>query len=148
MLKSSSQKNHSGFTLLEVVFAVGIILIFLGSLIAVFNVGSKNIVVSKHRLQAANLAREGAESMRQTRDSCWMSPCTSWSTNLAGQATILSAAIPPINLVTFTRTVSIGAATSSCPAASCAKVTSTVTWPDFGQTHTVTMTTYLTNWKP
>lgn len=137
-----------GFTLIEVVFAVGIIIMFLGSLVAIFNVGAKNILVSKHRLQAANLAREGAELMRQTRDSSWLNN-QSWNVNFASKATTLSAPISPINSVTYSRTVSVTyPATSNCPAASCAKVTSAVTWSDFGQApHNVTTIIYLTNWK-
>lgn len=150
-IKRSSFYRRS-FTLIEVVFAAGLIIMFLAALISLFNISSRNVVVSKHQLQAANLAREGAEYMRYARDSCWKfsSTCIPWNSTLAAKAAALSVVIGPVNSVSFTRTVSVTYPnTAGCPSASCARVVSTVQWADFSSTnnHSVTMTTYLTNWK-
>lgn len=59
------------FGLLEVVIAVGIFAAFAGSMITVISLSSKNMVVNKHRLQAANLAREGIELVTEIRDTAW-----------------------------------------------------------------------------
>jgi len=167
MLKSSSQKNYSSFTLIEVVFAVGIILIFLGSLIAIFNVGTKNAVVSKHRLQAANLARGAVEIAREVRDTakvrgvnwnqmdadCWLPGSTGGVINhpRAGCVTADNPSPhlgfsanpdnPSYDLVTFTRQVTITNVTGDIK-----KITATVSWDDYGQPHSVTVVTYLTNY--
>jgi type II secretory pathway pseudopilin PulG len=163
MLKSSSQKNYSSFTLIEVVFAVGIILIFLGSLIAIFNVGTKNAVVSKHRLQAANLARGAVEIAREVRDTakvrgvnwnqmdadCWLPGSLSGVINhprndCSGNRLGFSANPDTLtyNQVTFTRQVQI----INLSGSDTKKITATVSWDDYGQSHSVTMVTYLTNY--
>ncbi|MGA2667237.1 MAG: hypothetical protein ABSE91_04110 [Patescibacteria group bacterium] len=158
------------FTLIEVVFAVGIIVIFLGSLIALFDVGSKNMVVSAHRLQAANLARGAVEAAREVRDtaksqgiawtgttsmdnSCWLPQgdnylepnCNGHLGLKAKSAEPSSTMCPPLcNSVLFNRTVNVvyvGAVGSDIR-----KITATVSWTDFGQPHSVIVTTYLTNY--
>jgi type II secretory pathway pseudopilin PulG len=148
------------FTLIEVVIAVGIIVLFLGSLVALFNVGSKNIIVSSHRLQAANLARGAAEIAREVRDtakkqsvswagmdaSCWLPGNATGVINhpqdCGGRLGFSAGTDNPIyNNVSFTRQVTITNIGSDIK-----KIVATVSWSDFGQTHDVTMATYLTNY--
>ncbi len=158
------------FTLIEVVFAVGIIVIFLGSLIALFNVGSKNMVVSAHRLQAANLARGAVEAAREVRDTaklqgvawtgspltvnmgnnCWLPeakapnydhPVSSTDPTCGYRLGLVAGSdTAPYNSVTFTRQINI------ITSGDIRTVTATVSWTDFGQPHSVIVTTYLTNY--
>lgn len=79
MLTQTSKTIHKAFSLIEVVIAVIIIMLFLGSLVGLFNVNSKNIVISRHRLQASNLARGAADLARATRDTVWENGFA-WST--------------------------------------------------------------------
>jgi len=156
MLKSSSQKNYSSFTLIEVVFAVGIILIFLGSLIAIFNVGTKNAVVSKHRLQAANLARGALEIAREVRDTakvqgvnwnqiCWLPNGDNYplaNCNNSGHLGLKSGSEEvQYDGVNFKRKITVINTSLDIK-----KITATVSWDDYGQSHSVTMVTYLTNY--
>jgi prepilin-type N-terminal cleavage/methylation domain-containing protein len=150
------------FTLIEVTFAVAIILIFLGSLIAISNVSSKNVVVSLHRLEAANQARLVAEVARQVKDtgklqnipwatmnnSCWLpgslgggvnhpvASCGGRSFGFTSGHENLSYADGTV----FTRQATITNITGSIK-----KIDAQVSWTDFGQTHSVIMTTYLTD---
>lgn len=151
------------FTLIEVVFAVGIIIMFLGSLVAIFNVGAKNILVSKHRLQAANLARGAAEIAREVRDTakaqgvtwasmntdCWLPGSTAGVINhpradCPGNRLGFSANAdePTYNQVKFTRQVQIINLTGT----NVKKITATVSWRDFGTNHSVAIVTYLSDY--
>lgn len=159
------------FTLIEVVIATGIILIFLGSLIALFSVGSKNIIVSAHRLQAANLARGSLNIAREVRDTakkqgvawsggvvnmgrdCWLPQNDNYlEPNCNGHLGLRAKSVepsltmcPPLcNGVLFNRTVNV--VFVGHPGSDIRKITATVSWSDFGQPHNVTMATYLTNY--
>lgn len=89
------QVKKQSFSLIEVVVSVGIFLLVIGSLIALGLVNSRNLVISKHRLQAVNLAREGVEKVIEVRDTAWLNignaqPMTYWADNMTGTT-------PPIN---------------------------------------------------
>lgn len=64
--------NQKGQTLLETVLAVGVILIGLVSLIALFTATNIAGRQSTKQVVAANLAREGIEVARHLRDSNWL----------------------------------------------------------------------------
>ncbi len=155
---------RKSFTLIEVVFAVGIILIFLGALIAIFNIGSRNAIVSAHRLQAANLARGAAEIAKEVRDTgkvtpgwagmnvdCWLPGSAAGIINhprpdcgTVGNLRLGFSAKPDsatYDLVTFTRQVTITNVTSDIK-----KITATVSWSDYGKNYSVIVVTYLTNY--
>ncbi|OGD56731.1 hypothetical protein A2V71_04280 [Candidatus Berkelbacteria bacterium RBG_13_40_8] len=82
-----SKRFKKSFTLIEVLIATLIFVIFAGSVIALFSLNSKNTVVNKHRLEAANLAREGIDLVSQVRETAllknedkdWTSGC--WNIN-------------------------------------------------------------------
>ncbi len=69
--RSASFTFSHSFGLLEVIIAVAIFTLFAGSIVSVISLSSKNMVVNKHRLQAANLAREGIELVTEIRDTAW-----------------------------------------------------------------------------
>ena len=68
----SRERSRGAFSLIEVVVSVGIFLLLIGALVALGLVNSRNLVISKHRLQAVNLAREGVEKITEVRDTAWL----------------------------------------------------------------------------
>ena len=65
-------RNKTGETLLEVLIAVVILVLFLSSILAVINRAifmNENI---QNRVEAINLAREGIEGVRNIRDTNWL----------------------------------------------------------------------------
>jgi type II secretory pathway pseudopilin PulG len=162
-------KISKSFGLIEVVAAAGIFIIFIGSLVTLSSTSSRNIIINKHRLQAANLAREGIEMVREIRDTAWRNDvswsdlkepcwglagnlrrlenyqgelkCDYWHYHLVNGNEIIS-----IDNVQYTRNISINDWQVVNPN-DAKTVTVTVSWNDFGRTRTVTMITYLTNWN-
>ncbi len=158
------RKKQNGFTLIEVLIAAAIFVVFAGSIIALFTLNSKNVVVNKHRLEATNLAREGTELVWQIEETakmrgddwtdsskCWGivngnrylvkgdpgSPCeNTWILKDGVSDTIaLSDTIP------YTRVIHIE------DQGNAKKITVTVSWEDYGRPHQATEVTYLTKWQ-
>ena len=77
------QTNHHqrGETLLELIFAVTVVLVVLTSFLAVFISTNRSQVVDNHVIVASQLAREGVEIVRAIRDSNWLAG-RPWSDNL------------------------------------------------------------------
>lgn len=67
--QKSSKKN--GFSLIEVVFAIGIITVGLISILSLFVHNVRTEINSKNKLIAIYLANESIEIVRQTRDNNW-----------------------------------------------------------------------------
>lgn len=63
--------NARGIALLEVVFAIGIMTIVLGGLVALFQFFLSASTTNTEKIQAAYLLEEGAEVMRFLRDGDW-----------------------------------------------------------------------------
>lgn len=78
------KSKKSGFGLLEVVLAAGILIIVIGATVTLANMAVKNSVISMDRTQAYNLAREGMELVRSIRDTAWIdgNPTTDWQSGL------------------------------------------------------------------
>lgn len=74
-LSSSRKKNSSqnGFSLIEIVFSIGIITVSIISLLLLFSYNVKNESDNKNKLIAVYLSEESIEVVRQTRDSNWFS---------------------------------------------------------------------------
>lgn len=165
-------RYKKSFGLLETVFAVAIFATFAASIITVIMLSSKNMVVSKHRLQAANLAREGIELTTEIRDSLWkrsndwllMGFPQCW--NIANSDIPKRLEFPTVvagicenpqwnliedaagenitqNNVTFNRKIYITRGMND----DVKNVRVVVEWDDNGETRNVTMVTLLTNWK-
>jgi len=88
-------KNSSGQGLLEMVFAIGILMIAVSAILALTTsnvIGQKE---SESQIIANNLAREGIEVVRNQRDANWLSG-SAWDFGLSGSGGGLSSltAIP------------------------------------------------------
>lgn len=83
---NSRRANLTGFTLLETIFAVAIILIAVIAIFALVNFGISSIRVSKNKLIAAELAQEGQELVRWWRESS--GPVVGWDGWYLNQASL------------------------------------------------------------
>lgn len=68
----SNLKSNKGFTLLEVVVALGVIIIGLVGVLVLINFTISSSTVSASKLVAVNLAQEGIELVRNIRDTNWV----------------------------------------------------------------------------
>ena len=77
-------KKRKGFGILEAVIASGIIAFFAGGVVILGNMTLRSVVVNKHRLQAAYLAQEAIEVIKNIRDSNWVDEdaTTNWNNGL------------------------------------------------------------------
>ena len=129
---------QKSFTLIEVI--VAIFLITVGT-VGAFSLIQRTIaftVISSSRLVAANLAQEGIEIVRNTRDTNWLSD-NPWDEGLSsgdwqdvemnGQAT------------NFQRRITI------TPSVDVLDVQVEISWQERLRTHQVTVQTKLYNWK-
>ncbi len=161
--------NQKGQTLVEIMVAVGIItavlIASLSLVIAVIQAGA----VSRERVQAANLAQEGLEAVRNIRDSYWIDSTYGLTINerwqafkgylnldssgkrianvsLDGSSWILSSDFnETLSLTTFTRRITIQDLNlSDSPGEDKLEITAEVLWKN--NTKSVTLSTYLTNW--
>lgn len=154
--------NKKGFTLIEVLIASAIFIMFSGAMIGLFNLTSKSGLINKHRLEATNLAREGIELVTQikqtasTRGKDWESGC--WNINNGDKFLSMGATdtdcentwrlengvndtIALTDTIPYTRVINIADENGA------KKITVTVSWDDYGQPHSAVETTYLTNWQ-
>ncbi|MDP3244920.1 MAG: hypothetical protein Q8M83_04670 [bacterium] len=82
------KKNHRGQGLLETVIALGILIT---GLFSVFSLAISNFTSQQAgllRVQALNLAREGVEAVRNTRDSNWLAGQPTWQDILVNDQVI------------------------------------------------------------
>jgi Tfp pilus assembly protein PilV len=76
--------KSKGMTLAEVIIALGIFTLFVGAVLTAILADAQNGPINKHRLQAANLAREGIQQVSQIRDMAWIKghlTATEWENN-------------------------------------------------------------------
>lgn len=64
--------NEEGFTLIEVIVSIAVIITTLVGLIGLISFSVSGLGPAKSRIIAANLAQEGVEIVRNIRDSNWM----------------------------------------------------------------------------
>ena len=82
-MKSFSKKqNKNGFSILEVIVAVGIITIGIIPIISLFTMNLNSEIKNKNVLIAAYLANESIEIVRQERDDNWTAG-VDWMTNIS-----------------------------------------------------------------
>jgi len=65
-------KNNKGFTLLETIVAIGVIIVGLMAVLVLINSSLFYVSLIKDRLVAANLNSEGLEVVRNIRDNNWL----------------------------------------------------------------------------
>jgi len=76
--------NQKGQTLLEIVFVLAIVIIALLGILGLIMSNIAGTKVSKTRIIASNLAREGVEVIRQIRDTNWLA-LERWDEHLTNQ---------------------------------------------------------------
>ncbi len=161
-------KNNNGFTLLETIVAVGVIMVGLVTVLVLINGSLSYVSLIKDRLVAAYLNSEGLEVVRNIRDNNWLqnpTDRTKWNLNLsdgdyqiAYNSLILDSYIDTELLTDinglysyssggspsgFKRKVSISNLSNGYEI----QVVSTVTWQRKGINYTNSAEDHLFNWK-
>lgn len=75
--------NKKGFSLLEVIIAIFVIIIGIVGAMNLLNYSISSAVIGKSQIIASNLAQEGIEIVRNIRDSNWLKGAV-WTTGLDG----------------------------------------------------------------
>lgn len=138
-----------GQTLLEIVVALGVIAVVLTGLVTAVTASLRYSQVSKYRSQGVKFAQEGIELARKLRDtspwaefSVFSSGTGEWCLNEAGSWSASDGSGCPIVAgSTFWRTVTF------VLNGSVMDVTSEVSWGDRSTSSTVTLRTYLSDWR-
>ncbi len=155
-------KNNNGFTLLETIVAVGLIVVGLISALALITTSLFYVSNIQDRLVAANLMAEGIEAVKNIRDNNWLQN-RAWNNGLAdgdyqvaydsmslslysGNPLLLDsnglynytsgATTPYVRKISITNSSSYEI-----------KVISTVTWQRRGTTYSSSAEDHLFNWK-
>ncbi len=152
-------KEEEGFTLVEMVVAIAIIVLFLSALVAAFNLYLKVATGNTLGAQAAFLAEEGLEGVRVMRDNGWTTNIATLSTTTTYYLTFQSGtwkATTTSSMIdaTFQRTFHIysvnrdgssNIAVSGTDDPNTKLVTVTLAWLNHGATSTQAVSTYLSN---
>jgi len=128
------------FSLIEVVLACTVLILFLTAGIILFSGASKNIIVSKHRLQAIYLGNQKIKEITTQRDSNFFAESFVLPTN-GSFSDIGGITLDGLN---FGRNWVIE---NGSYGATSRKITATVTWTDINGSNSVNLYTYLTNWQ-
>ncbi|MFZ5559657.1 MAG: type IV pilus modification PilV family protein [Patescibacteria group bacterium] len=160
-----------GFTLIEVIVAIAVIVTALVGLIGLISFSISGLTPAKSRVIAVNLAQEGIEIVRNIRDSNWMryrseieqGESWRWTTGLAAGTYRAQYNSPELLSLSENPTLSkdtngfyqYGSGTQT-PfrrriiienlSADEIRVTSEVTWSEKGKNNTVSVQTHFFNW--
>lgn len=155
-----SHYKKNGLTLVEVLVAVSIILVFLTALIGAYNIYLRLAFTNSDTAKAAYLSEEGLEAVKLLRDSSWTTNISSLSTTASyylifssGQWNATTTQVFVDNK--FDRKFTAGdvfrdsssdiVTSGGTLDPSTRLVTVSVSWFSHGATTTKTMSTYLTN---
>ena len=135
-----------GQSLIEVVVALGVVLLVVIALVQAVTTSIKSADRAKKTAQAASYAQEGMENIRAYRDASWI---TFWGA-ANGSKRDLSVSTPGapcptnpnISGIPFIRCVKMEQI-----AADKVKATVTVDWSDSNGTHTSQLISYFTKWQ-
>lgn len=145
------KKSTSGQTLVEVIVAIGVVVLLVTGLIVSTSMTLKASQYGKMRSLGTQYAQEAIESTRNLRDSGWnaffslyggggVSPI-SWCLNKAGEwSQMVGVCLPNIDSF-YTRVVTF---TWDDPRM---KVDVAVTWVDGAKTYSSLVSTFFTQWK-
>lgn len=142
------KKSTRGQTLVEVIVAIGVVVLLVTGLIVGTSVTLKASQYGKTRSLAVKYAQEAVELARNIRDNGWSTFLAyggvvpvSWCLNKSGVWTAMSGSCP-LNIDNFyTRTVTF---TWNDPRM---KVDVQVSWTDGVKTYTTPLSTYVTQWR-
>ncbi len=126
------KQSQKGQTLIEVVAGIGLLTIVVTALIGMGVVALKTSTSARNRTVAVKLASEGMELVRSERDQ------NSWDDFKA---------LSPWNYSTGIFTRSATATEEGGPDKVKVKVVVTVSWPESSGTKSVSVTSYLTDWR-
>jgi len=140
---SSTKNSIVGFSLVEVLLAVGVMAFLVTALVGALIVGRESVATSGVQNRAIFLAEEGLEATRGVRKDAYANLID----GVHGLATTANkwvfSGTSDITGI-FTRVITVSSAGTDRK-----QVVSTVTWQQAAsRTGTVTLTTYLTNWLP
>lgn len=156
-------KNNNGFTLIETIVAVGIIVIGLVSALTLISNSLFYVSNINDRLVAANLTAEGIEVARNIRDNNWLQNLA-WNSGLSdgdyqaaynstslssygGNAFLLDSGTGLYNYSSGASTPYIRKISISNLSSYEIRVISTVTWQRRGITYSNSAESHLFNWK-
>ncbi len=145
-----ARRGEQGQTLLEIVVAVGVIALVLTALVTAVTASLRFSQAGRYRSQAVKYAQEGIELTRKLRDTQpWTefavysgAGTADWCLSESGTWTASDGsgcAITPTS--NFWRTITLTLNGSVM------EVTSTVSWGERTQSSTVTLRTYLSDWR-
>ncbi len=142
------KKSTSGQTLVEVVVAIGVVVLLVTGLIVSTSVSLKASQYGKMRSLSTQYAQEAIEATRNLKDSGWSTfsgygavQPISWCFNKAGDWTQMVGACSPNIDNFYTRVVTF---TWDDPRM---KVDVVVAWVDGAKTYSSTLSTFFTQWK-
>jgi len=143
------KKIMRGQSMIEAVVAVGIVILLVTGLLVATTSTLKFGRMSKDRTTALQYAKEGLEIVRVIKDNGWDNiPSDSTATRclLEGEQEFTTGSCQISTTSPFSRTIDFTDDGDCTVANDCRKVTVTVSWMD-SVTRTVTLSTYLTNWR-
>jgi len=143
------KKINCGQSMVEAVVAVGIVILLITGLVAATTSTLRFGQMSKARTQALQYAKEGLEIVRIIRDTSWDDiPQVSATHCLPKGQQVLGVLPCPMDIdLMFSRTVVFSEDGTTCVSPNCRKATVTVSWIESGQTRSVTLSSYITNWR-
>ncbi len=135
------KRQANGFSIAELVVAVAILGLLAGGVAASLSVFVNHATSSGTKLRATQLAEEGQEATRNIRDNAYANLTDgTFGVQTSGSQWQLSG-VSDTNGI-FTRQIQI-----SNEASNQKRVVSTVSWPERGRTRSVSLTSFLTNWR-
>jgi len=143
MIKNTIKK---GFGIIEVLIASTILIMFLAAGIVLINASYKNVVVGKHRMQAALLANQKLEELRASRDSIYFAG----SGNVFGEIAVDDEYFKDNTDVGTSTDYFYHRITTLPPppgGGASRKIKVEVSWSDYGQKHSITSYAYLYDWQ-
>ena len=158
--KQSYSSSQSGVGLVEIIIAVGIILIVFPAIFLVLLAATKSIHENIRNAEAVYFAEEGIEALRSIRNESWsanVSPLvigTLYYPVISGNEWALTTVNPGLINSFYARTVTLGTvyrdaddtiAPSGTADTESRKATVSVTWQFGGTIKSVTLETYITN---
>lgn len=142
LIEKAALHTKKGFVLVEALLAIAVLTVFIGTFIRAYVYGEESSLFAAARVRAGQLAEEGLEAARNIRNGNF--------TNLTvgNHGIVISANKWAFSGTSDTTGIFQRVINVSTVDADRKLVTSTITWQQNPQrTGTVTLSTYLTNWR-
>lgn len=150
--KYTNHINHqeSGQSLVEVIVAVGIIVVTIVGLISSNTLGLNNAQFARNKALAAKYAQEAIEWLRTQRDQNWNTFYTSAGTAtycLKTTAWTQRGACATTDVINDQYDIFVRQVSLSRPAVDRVIMTVSVSWPEGARTTSISVTSHVTKWK-